>query len=150
MVDIRPARLGDIHFLAESIRRCDLLEARALGIQHIGSALREGLEQSDWCKVAVDDYPVCIFGVRPRSNRCNTGVPWFIGTDAMDGHRRAFMREAPGYIAMMLQAYPRLINRVHAKNTNAVAWLARVGFHMEPVHTHPLTGEPFHWFTKEA
>lgn len=152
MVDIRAAVPGDVPSVADRMRAADVAEGRAAGITDLRGALHEGRTRSTWCLTAVADRPVAMFGVRPWQDDALTltGVPWFIGTDDLVAHRRAFNRLAPDYIVRMLRAYPRLMNRVHARNTAAVAWLARVGFTVHPPHAHPATGEPFHWFTKEA
>lgn len=132
------------------MRAADVAEGQALGIVDLRSALHEARECSRWCLTAVSGLPVAMFGVRSWHDDPTVGVPWFLATDDVERHRRAFMRLAPHYIAQMLREFPRLKNRVHARNTAAVTWLASTGFTLGPVHTVPGTGEPFHWFTKEA
>ena len=76
---------------------------------------------------------------------------WYdiLGTDLVKRHRRNLAREAPHYIRLMLKDHPRLINRVHAANTVAVAWLRRVGFTLHPATPEP-NGEMFHTFEMSA
>jgi hypothetical protein len=57
--------------------------------------------------------------------------------------------EAPRYIRMMLEDNPRLVNRVHARNSVAVRWLQRVGFTLHPA-TPEQNGEMFHTFEMSA
>jgi hypothetical protein len=90
--------------------------------------------------------PAAVFGVRAWGD---AGVPWLLGTEVLVAQRRAFIRQAPAYIDLMLQAFPRLLNHVHAENTRAVLWLKRAGFTLHAPHPHPATGVPFHLFTME-
>lgn len=146
-VEIRPAVLADADIVAADLRAADRAECLAAGVADVRGAIREGIEHSALCWTAlVDGQPVAVFGVRAWGD---SGVPWLLGTEALVVHRRAFIRQAPTYIDLMLQAFPRLLNHVHADNTRAVLWLRRAGFTLHPTHPHPATGAPFHLFTME-
>ena len=146
-VETRAPRPGDAAAVAENLRDADLAELIAAGLDEIEPVIQEGIDLSALCWTATaDGRPVCVFGVREWEGR---GVPWLLGTAEMAAHRRAFIAQAPAYIAQMLEAFPVLINHVHAANEQAVRWLKRAGFALAEPHAHPNTGEPFHLFTME-
>lgn len=150
MVEIRPATYWDVPYVVAKLRQADVDECHALGVNSIPDALWDGVALSDWAMCAeVRGVPAALFGVRAwRDEKVGrVGVPWMVCTTAVGKHGRAVMRLAPDYIARMLRAYPRLTNRVHARNVRAVLWLRRMGFTMHPEHAHEATGAPFHWFT---
>lgn len=133
------------------MRAADAAECRAAGRPDLAGVVREAVALSAWSKAAwVDGKLAAIFGVRPLDGLMGQrGVPWLLGTDTLVQHRRMFVRQAPAYIAQMLRAYPHLINAVHAKNAQAVAWLQRAGFTLAPVAPYGPHGAPFHFFTLE-
>ena len=143
-VDYRPPTDGDITDLAANLRQQDVAELEALGFTDMLHVVRHCVLLSEWCLSArVGGDLTCIFGVSPE------GAPWMLGTDLVKAHRRNLAREAPRYIRKMLKGHPRLINRVHAANTVAVAWLRGVGFTLHPATPEP-NGEMFHTFEMSA
>jgi hypothetical protein len=145
-VNVRPVVQSDIPELAANLRQQDRDELDAAGRPDHLSTIRRAVSVSDWALTAtVDDEVACIFGVAPMGGLLDPrGVPWMLGTDLVPQNRRALVRLAPQYIRAMLQAYPRLVNTVHARNTLAVRWLQRAGFELAPAHD--VNGEPFHVF----
>jgi hypothetical protein len=147
-VETRPPTEGDIDALVAGMRRQDVAEVQAAGHTDLRAAVADGVRRSHWClTAAIGGEVVCIFGVAPLGSLLdNRGVPWMLGTDLVPRNRRALARLAPGYIRRMLQTYPHLVNVVHARNTVAVGWLKRVGFHLHPAQPRGPHGEPFHVF----
>lgn len=153
MVEFRIPDKWDVPHIVAGMRQADVDECHALGVDSIPNALQDGLIFSSECwTITWNGKPVALFGVRPLNDdpTLKVGVPWMVGTNEVTKHQRAVISLAPRYIARMLRAYPRLTNRVHAENTRAIRWLRHVGFQLEPVHRHPVTGAPFHWFSMEA
>lgn len=147
-VEVRLPQFGDVPIIADRLRLADVEECHAAGVWDIRGAIHEGIVHSTLCYVVtVDGRPEAIFGVRPWSD---WGVPWMLGTDVVPQQRRALIALAPRYIDLMLRAYPRLMNHVHARNTKAVRWLRRAGFTLHEARPHPETGEAFHVFVMEA
>lgn len=143
--EIRAPRPGDAEAVASDLRGADLAELIAAGLDDIEAVIQDGIDHSALCWTAtVEGRPVCVFGVREWEGQ---GVPWLLGTEEMAQHRRAFIALAPAYIRLMLEAFPVLINHVHAANELAVRWLKRAGFTLAAPHDHPNTGEPFQLFT---
>lgn len=135
---------ADIADLAANLRQQDIAELHALEMTDLHHVVHYCVQESHWSWAAVVDGDLaCIFGVSPE------GAPWMLGTDLVRAHRRNLAREAPRYIRQMLEDHPRLVNRVHAANTVAVAWLRRVGFTLHPATPEP-NGEMFHTFEMTA
>lgn len=145
-VDLRPPAPADADELAAGLRQQDIDELNAAGHHDHRAVIADGVARSDWCLTAlVGGRVACIFGVARMGTLLDPrGIPWMLGTDLVQQHRRAFVRLAPHYIQRMLQDYPHLVNVVHARNTLAVRWLQRAGFALRPPHQH--NGEPFHVF----
>lgn len=147
-VEFRRPAPADAITLAATMRAQDVAEVHATGRTDLLAVIEEGIARSTMCWAAyVDGELAAIFGCAPFGSMLDPrGVPWLLGTDLIPRHRRIFVRESRPYIARMLAAYPSLINAVHAENTVAVAWLRRMGFHLEPA-TPIHTGAMFHVFT---
>jgi len=96
----------------------------------------------------VDGEIACIFGVTRRSRLSAVGVPWLLGTDALDAAPATFMRHSRVYFERMQQAFPLMENYVLAENTKTVKWLRWLGFEMEPPAPYGAFGEPFIRFGK--
>lgn len=145
-VEIRAPRAGDAAAVAGNLRDADLAELIAAGLDDIEGVIQEGIDLSALCWTATAaGVPLCVFGVREWDGN---GVPWLLGTQELRRYRGAVIRQAPAYIGLMLEAFPVLINHVHAANEQAVRWLKRAGFTLHDPHEHPSTGELFHLFTK--
>jgi ribosomal protein S18 acetylase RimI-like enzyme len=148
-VEIRAPTDADLDYLAEHLGEADRAEVLAAGHTEIRSALEACWRGSHETFVGlIDGTPVAIGGCGQFGTlMAPVGVPWLLGTDEMRRQRRVLQRYVKAYIARMLEAYPRLINVVHADNLTAIAWLKRLGFAVSsaPV-AHPITGAPFHYF----
>jgi hypothetical protein len=147
-VEFRAPQPGDAAAVAADLRDADLAEIIAAGLDDVEGVIQEGIDHSALCWTAtVNGRPVMVFGVREWDG---CGAPWLLGTEELLRHKGAVIGQAPAYIDLMLQAFPVLINHVHAKNDKAVRWLKRVGFKLAAPEPHPVTGEPFQQFTMEA
>lgn len=143
-VDYRKPTGADAAELAANLRPQDLAELHALGFTDMEHVVTHCVLLSDWCLAArVDGALACIFGVGQG------GSPWMLGTPVVARRSRILAREAPRYIRKMLDDNPRLVNRVHARNSVAVRWLQRVGFTLHPA-TPEANGEMFHTFEMSA
>jgi len=98
----------------------------------------------------IDGQLAAILGAAPLSVVSGLGSPWMLGTPVLDANSRILVRSTPGYIAQMLQAFPHLVNFVHAKNTTSVRWLRRLGFTVHEARPFGALGEPFHPFEMRA
>lgn len=149
-VEIAPPQPGDAEELAANLRDQDRAELAATGVTDEVEACAMSVRVSKLCWTArVDGELACIFGVAPVGSVLEPrGVVWMLGTPLVPKHRRILARLAPKYIRQMLEAYPHLINQVHAKNTVATVWLRKMGFVLQHPTPIPPHGELFHFFEK--
>lgn len=114
--------------LAAAMRDMDRMECAALG-HSPDEALRIGLSRSMWAMTAlVDDKPVAMLGVAPRSMIEGVGVPWMLGSDAIYAGARELVRYGPAIIATMEGTFPRLVNMVAAQNERAIRFIRHWGW----------------------
>ncbi len=148
---IRDTHLIDVVRLAYTLRASDLAEVHAYGHTDPLKQVSRSVAQSMLCWTALIDGEVAaILGAAPISVVGGIGSPWMLGTPVLDAHSRILVRQTPRYIARMLQAFPYLVNYVHAKNTTSVRWLGRLGFTLHPAQPFGALGEPFHKFEMKA
>lgn len=145
-VEFRACRPCDAEALASRLRQADLHEIAAGSGRDPLEALLNAVRMSVRCwTVEVDGQVEVMFGVG-GSLMGDVGVPWLLGSDAIERHRRAFVRSARHYIPVMLDLFPTLRNMVHADNRVAVTWLKRAGFKMYPAIPYGRYGARFHPF----
>ncbi len=148
---IRPTQPGDAAELAANLRRSDLAECQAYGRPDIAAGIISSANRSMLCWTGfVDGELAAIIGVAPINVMSGIGSPWMLGTPVLDQHSRVLVRRTPEYIAKMLNAFPHLVNFVHAKNTTSVRWLRRLGFTLHAAQPYGALGEPFHPFEMRA
>lgn len=153
MVDvlIRPTQAGDAELLAERMRACDVAEVHAYGHHDIAAAVRSSVGRSMLCWTSFADGEIAaIMGVAPVSVLGGVGSPWMLGTPVLDKYSRILVRKTPEYIRTMLNAFPHLVNYVHADNVTSIRWLQRIGFTMHDAAPFGARGEPFHRFEMRA
>lgn len=152
MIEVRPATDAYLVEIAANIRPADAAEIDALGLRESPlAAMRNGVAVSTHSGVFVlGAQPLCVFGVAPRNMVGRQGVPWFLGSVALEQHVRELLLLYPRYIKAMLSLYPHLANHVHADNRRAVRWLRAAGFTLAPAAPFGMRGKLFHKFTMEA
>lgn len=151
MVDYVQPTQSHVDDLVAHLRAADRAELLACGFPDPRRAIEASLACSTHMLAAVaEGRCVAILGVTPLSLLEGRGSPWMLGTDLVVTHRRALMADSPAYIRAMLQAYPHLVNYVHADNAVAVRWLRRVGFTLHAPEPYGTRGELFHRFEMKA
>lgn len=150
-VVIHPTAPGDVETLIANLRPADLAECQAYGRPGMAEGIRSSARRSLLCWSGfVDGELAAILGVAPIDMLAGIGSPWMLGTSVLDAHSRVLVRETPEYIGRMLNAFPHLVNFVHAKNTTSVRWLRRLGFTLHEAVPYGALGEPFHPFEMKA
>lgn len=144
---IRIVRAEERHIpiLAKTLRESDRLELYASMGQEPFTALQDSFEASvaSWC-IVVSGEPILIWGVASYGSLMGrVGMPWMLGSVAMDMHQLYIARKAPYYIGLMHRIYPELMNYVHAKNGRAVRFLEWCGFILSPTPLN-IGGEIFY------
>lgn len=147
---VRQSVPADAEAIVASLRPADAAELwasnRTTGAECMAFGMRYG-DQS-WAGT-VDGEPVCMFGVVPASLLGRVGVPWMVGTTAMDRLRvqKALLHESRPALQAMFSRYDVLANVVDARNAAAIRWLRWLGFTVsdEAVPYGP-DRQPFHTF----
>ena len=135
--------------IAAKMRRADAEEAWAANRATPDQAVLCGLEMSPDPMVGLaDGRSVCIFGVGQWSVLALQGIPWLLATDELPRHARYFLRASKQYVLGIKESYQRLANYVDARNTEAVRWVAWLGFKLDdpiPFGFDKLPFHRFHW-----
>ena len=143
---IRATQPGDAELLAANMRISDAHEVRACGHTPLEAA-QGSVARSLLCWSAFADGELaCVIGCAPISIVSGIGSPWMLGTPVLDAQSRVLVRLTPRYIALMLKAFPHLVNHVHAENKTSVRWLKRLGFTLSEAAPFGALGEAFHRF----
>ena len=137
----------DILRLAVNLRQADRDELAACDHFDAFAAVEHSVRHSTLCwAVCAPGELLAVFGVCPLAGHPGVGTPWLLATEAAAHHVRPLI-ELPGpYIARMLDAFPRLVNFVHADNTRSIRWLRRLGFSVDQSAPFGPNGAPFHRF----
>lgn len=146
-IEVEPAGLEHIAPVAERMRQADQDEVMAAS----GQSPREALEQSvtlsyrAWV-ASVDGDPLALLGMASRSLVSGTGIPWLLGTDAVESNPMAFLRASRRVMPALIEGVRYMENRVDARNELSVRWLRWLGFTLEPAEPWGVAGLPFHRF----
>lgn len=148
---VRPVAPGDAEELAPRLRHADLEEIEAASGRDPLTVLRSSVSLSThaWA-VEINDELAVLMGVCPISMVGGTGIPWLLGSPAIERNAGAFIKHTLVYIPLMLEAYPHLFNLVDARNTKAIRWLKRAGFKLFDPVPHGPSDLPFHPFEMKA
>lgn len=145
---VRRPHVRDLVELAARLRPADRDELEACNHFDAQAAVTHSACSSQLCwAVHEGDTLLCIFGVCPLPGFPDVGTPWLLGTTALGAaHARTLIEFPTPYIALMLRAFPRLVNYVHADNLTSVRWLRRLGFVLDRAAPFGPNGAPFHRF----
>lgn len=136
-----------IERMAPHVRQADRDELWSGWRSKPEDSLRHGIERSSHCYTAMVNFqPICMVGVVPESLLGSTGVVWLIGTDLIVDHQIGFLRRCRPYFGKMRGMYSYMHNYVSAQNTDALRWLAWLGFTIQPAAPFGPDGAPFHHF----
>lgn len=131
MVEYRKPTDESIDELVYKMRDQDVNELKAAHDEPIIDVLKTSIEVSSRADmVYIDGDLVGIIGLRDTQDY---SVPWFLGTDFVNVHRKVFMRESKKIIDAMPD---KLFNMVHADNTVSIRWLGALGFKFEQPFQH--------------
>ena len=130
-----------IEYLADNMRQQDVNELHAAHEQPILQVLIDSIEMSEKADmVFIDGDLVGVIGLREMDG---FSIPWFLGTNFVNKHRKVFMRESKKIIDAMPN---KLLNMVHADNKVSIKWLKALGFTLNEPLSCGRHGELFHQF----
>lgn len=154
-IELREACEADIAAILSDIREADVVEMAAIGATP-EMALRDGLKRSDWALTGlVDDVPVCMLGVAPKSIILGEGIPWMLAANGLERAQVRFLKASRPAVKAMRASYPKLMNFVHADNHVTIKWLRWLGFSFVPPNwpddaeppRYTINGHPFLLFS---
>ncbi|HFK5750983.1 TPA: hypothetical protein ACG0LX_000114 [Enterobacter ludwigii] len=147
---IVPATAEHIEAMLPHVRQADVEEFLATNGWSPRRVLETGLKTSTFCCAGlINGEVVTIFGVAPASMIGGSGIPWLVGTDALEKYQRTFLRRCGKVVNAMLAVYPYLENYVDARNNAARVWLHWLGFTLEEPKPYGIHNLPFHRFHME-
>ena len=150
-VTIRPVTRDALAHLAKHMRPADRQEVWAAGHRTPREALNRAVDLSRraWLGYA-DGVPAAAWGVAPASLLGETGVPWLLGTEAIERHPVAFLRRCRGMLDDLSRDFLVLRNLVDTRNRSSIRWLGWLGFAIDPPIPHGPDRLPFHPFWRQA
>ena len=123
MIYLREVRPEDLRHIALNMRVWDKVELRALN----GVSPIRGLNLSVGCsmfsQVAVSDgAPVAVFGLGEDGLNpyTETGVIWFLGTDAVTAYPREMLTVGRRFVDFGFSVFPVITNLIHSGNAPAL------------------------------
>lgn len=149
IAEVRPTEDGDAEVIAADLRAVDVDELWASNRTTGAECMAYGRRYSGetWTGT-FDGVPVCMFGAVPASLLGGVGVPWMVGTTALNRMRgqKALLRASRATISGLSARYSVLANLVDARNGAAIRWLRWLGFDVLPPIPHGPDRLPFHPF----
>lgn len=135
--------IPDCHYLAKRLRKADLKDVAAAGLDPLESLIRGYVYSKDCRTIALPDgRPAAMFGVATfQVDDLKVGSIWLLGTDELIEHRWKFLRESKYWLKHMSSGFDLLCNSVHKDNEEHIKWIRWLGFtflrhtecHGEPV-----------------
>jgi hypothetical protein len=147
VASIIPATIGHVEELSGKLRVQDERECQAgYGISASTGLLLSFLASKAAWAIICRDRAVGMGGVCEISE--GMGAPWFLATADIRYAARFVAQVSRPYVEKMLELYPILVNRIHARNIRAVRWLRWIGFTIQPAKPWGVSGELFHEFSR--
>ncbi len=158
--EFEQARYEDVLYVGERLRMADRREIEAFGISSSSGAIQQWVERSVWAlSLKQRDEASAIFGLGRSAEGQRLGcpwatdiigLPWMVGTPAIDTFGVGFIRACRPVVARMLDDRRVLVNFVHAEHVKAQRWIGWLGFQFESPLVVPMTNAaliPF-WMAK--
>lgn len=117
----------DVTYVAENMRESDAREVWTTSRATPWTALHTSIALSAEAHVfRADGVPAMIYGLGVTPERI--GVPWLLGTNVLDKHRKSFMQVCKSAVRRWRNEHVLLQNRVLADNAESIRFLAALGF----------------------
>lgn len=146
-VSILKATLEHVKEIAPVIREADKNEVFAASSLDVEKALTQSIDVNGYHYSGfVDGKLICIFGIARIEN---IGVPYLLGTDEIEKHKRIVAVYSKGFIDKYKREFDYMVNFVDARNELAIKWLKWLGFTIHEAQSFGYLGLPFHKFDME-
>ena len=134
-------------FIAENMRQPDREELWASAGLQPAPALRISVAISDAFVWTDKGVPFAAAGVSGETSITGVGVPWLLGTDAIERWPRRVAFIARRQLRDWQQRFDRLENHTHVRNIAMIKLLEKLGFSIEDAKPWGRYGEYFHRFS---
>ena len=117
--------------LARSMRGEDKLEIWCSGHIMPEQGVRASINRSceAWAVRALNGDLLCVFGVCVGQEGWQ--APWLLSSTHVDRHRLAFWKASKQILGHLRSKYPLMVQMVHARYIQAIAWVRRLGFSVD-------------------
>lgn len=137
--------------LAPNLRESDKRELSALSARDYEHTLYLGALVSNPSRTIIHEGKVIgMYGVSPLFTiNPKYGCVWCLASDKLSEIKMQFVRQSLSEIEDMAKGFTKLINFVHAENTESIEWLKFLGFSLskDPILLGPKK-EPFYYFER--
>lgn len=151
MLTLVRATPAHIRILASRARPEEEAETRALTQETVLEAGLASLRASTIALAAfADDELVAAFGVVPNSALLGVGVPWVLGSGAVEKRRRFYAVHSRAALARLLAVYPTLVTLLDCRYVRAVRWARWLGFSVSEPFEYGPEGRQFVFIERRA
>ena len=117
--------------LAPRLRKADLNELKAHGLENMENALISGITDSIECYTVWNkaiDKPIAIFGSGDLDCVKGGGYVWMLGSSDIKKIKHEFLRHCKDWLDKLLERYNIVYNVIDVRNKVHMRWLEFMGF----------------------
>ena len=142
-VEWHPATEKEWRYIAERLRKDDMLEISAEGVEPLGAVFGSA-NMSDECFIGTIDGEIAMaFGYGERLISFGVGDIWGLGTDVCTSSPREMLVYGREIVRSFLEKVPVLCAYCDARYTKALNWLRHIGFTVHPPQEYGKNKEMF-------
>lgn len=142
-----PALREHIQPVSDRVRQKDADEIYAVGGWTVKESLEWGFDNSLYVStILLDGEPIAILGVTPYMLLSEIGVPWMIASEKTKEIPVQFLRISMRFVRAVMMRFPRLVNYVDDRHSEAIRYLEAVGFTVHEPEPYGYLNLPFRRF----
>ena len=148
--EITEVTLSDMYYVVKNAREEDVIEVTASSGELTVESMEHAIEISSAAYTVYiknSEFPVGIMGVASTGE--NSGSPWFIGTNGLDGKDLIIIKSSKRIIEILSRGYKRLFNLVHCDSAKSIRWITYCGFTLHDPIKAGVTDDLFFPFSME-
>mgnify|MGYP003132191626 CR=1 FL=1 len=148
MISFRKSTVEDAKYIAMNLRKADIRELEALGVDNKYKQLKDAACLGGGCFTGMlYDTPATMFGVVPIQE--GIGSIWLLGTNSItDRVPIGFLKYSRKLLPVLMEPYNLVGNLVHKENKVHIKWLEWLGFTFIREVTYGPKNEQFIEFAK--
>lgn len=127
---VRAATAEDGVYLSTRLRPADLAECLAASGRHPKEYLAGTVVSATraFTQISRDGEPMAVFGTHKVPGMSSVGAVWLLASPVVLQHSTQFLRESRGWVEVLHQDFPVLINLVDERNVTHIRWIEWCGF----------------------